>query len=62
MALKYYLNYIDNLAMSPNTEYRSGMQALVDAQWDNTTTKYTIQEEANMELLSILILKCILIM
>lgn len=48
MALKYYVDYIDNLAMSPNTEYRSGMQALVDAQWDNTTTKYTIQEEANI--------------
>ena len=48
MALKYYVDYIDNLAMSPDDEYRSSMQALVDAQWGNTTTRYTIQEETNI--------------
>lgn len=45
MPLSYYQIYIDELALSPDAEYRSGMQALVDAQWDNTTTLYTIQEE-----------------
>lgn len=48
MSLTYYNVYLENLAMSPDAEYRSGLQALVDAQWENTTTRYTIQEEVGI--------------
>lgn len=52
MLLTYYQIYMNELALSPDAEYRSGMQALVDSQWDNTTTLYTIQEEIGIGSLS----------
>lgn len=37
MALKFYQNYLNNMAKDPDSEYRGLMQASVDSQWDNTT-------------------------
>lgn len=37
MALKFYQNYLDNMALDPDSEYRSLFQACVNDQWDNTT-------------------------
>lgn len=45
MDLTYYDIYAYELAMSPNQDYRSGLQAIVNAQWDNTTTRYVIERE-----------------
>lgn len=48
MSLKFYNNYIENVAVNPNTKYREDLQSLIDAQWDNTTTVYTVEEESEL--------------
>ena len=45
MSLRFYNNYISEIAVNPNHKYREDLQSLIDAQWDNTTTVYTIKEE-----------------
>lgn len=40
MAYRYYQNYIDHVAETPNEAYRNSFQALIDQQWDNTVTLY----------------------
>lgn len=46
MALKYYQNYLNNLAQAANESYRGLVQAFNDSQWDNTTQRYNILEQS----------------
>ena len=48
MSLMYYDIYMDELAMSPNDDYRSDMQAFINAQWDNATTMFSVNEETEV--------------
>lgn len=42
----YYQNIIDNnISPKPNEQYRNDIQASIDWGWDNTSAKYTVQEE-----------------
>ena len=45
MSLRFYNNYISEIAVNPNHKYREDLQSLINAQWDNTTTVYKIKEE-----------------
>lgn len=46
MALKYYQNYLNNIAQTPDESYRGDVQAFNNAQWDNTTQRYNILEQS----------------
>lgn len=48
MSLMYYDIYMDELAMSPNDDYRNDMQAFINAQWDNATTMFSVNEETEV--------------
>lgn len=46
MALKFYENYLKNLApTSPDEAYRDLLQASINDQWDNTTQVIIVQEQ-----------------
>lgn len=43
--MRYYNNYLDNLAQTPNEEYRGLRQAIVTSIFEDTTLLTTIKEE-----------------
>lgn len=43
--MEFYNNYMNNLYEIPSESYKGLVQATLNAQWDNTTQKYIIQEE-----------------
>ncbi len=45
MALKYYDAYKNNLAMSPSESYKDNLQAMIDSQFENSSSLYNIEEE-----------------
>lgn len=45
MGMEGYLDYLQNMAETPNETYRNMQQAWVDAQWDNTTLLAVVDEE-----------------
>lgn len=47
--MRYYRNYLNNLACTPNEEYRGLQQAIVSSCFDNTTILTTIEEEQNFD-------------
>lgn len=45
MALKFYTNYLNNVAVPPKQEWSENYQAALDDFWDNTNTVETIQAQ-----------------
>lgn len=45
MALKFYTNYLNNVAVPPKQEWSDNYQAALDDFWDNTNTVETIQAQ-----------------
>ena len=51
MQLKYYFNALENdMLLSPNDKWREQQQALYNAQWENTSARITIKEQAGIGL------------
>ena len=48
MNLRFFQNYADNVALTPNELYRSSTQSLINKQWDNTTSLYLVEEETEL--------------
>ena len=46
MALDFYKAYKDNLATAPSQKYRDDMQAIINSQFENSSSLYTIEEES----------------
>ena len=44
MAMKYFENYLANLARTPNEEYRELKQATIDSVWEDTTELFNIEQ------------------
>lgn len=44
MAMKYFENYLANLARTPNEEYRELKQATIDSIWEDTTELFNIEQ------------------
>ena len=46
MSLKFYDNYLKNLAQTPNERWRDGLQASIHNLYENTTLKTIVMEES----------------
>lgn len=46
--LKYYTNYLNNIATLPSQSYTELFQATIDEQWSNTTQLITVLEQASI--------------
>lgn len=46
MALKFYTNYLNNVAVTPKQEWSDNYQAALDDFWDNTNTVETVQAQS----------------
>ena len=51
MQLKYYFNALENdMLLSPNNKWREQQQALYNAQWENTSARIVVKEQAGIGL------------
>ena len=51
MQLKYYFNALENdMLLSPNDKWREQQQALYNAQWENTSARIVVKEQAGIGL------------
>lgn len=51
MQLKYYFNALENdMLLSPNEKWREQQQALYNAQWENTSARIVVKEQAGIGL------------
>lgn len=49
MALRFFNNILNSgIDVTPDTMYRDLQQEFINAQWDNTTALYTVQEEEDI--------------